>query len=101
MDLQLEETDTLSGLEERIHRAVALVGALKDENADLKVRLAAAERESHEAIAASAAATQALTELQTSASKTEKELQLLLAERRQVKTRIEKLAEQMDLLGSL
>ena len=43
MDLQLEDTDTLSGLEERILRAVQLVGKLKEENADLKERLAEAE----------------------------------------------------------
>ena len=30
MDLQLEDTDTLSGLEERILRAVQLVGKLKE-----------------------------------------------------------------------
>ena len=43
MDLQLEDTDTLSGLEDRILRAVQLVGKLKEENAGLKERLAEAE----------------------------------------------------------
>ena len=45
MDLQLEDTDTLSGLEDRILRAVQLVSKLKEENAALKERLAAVESE--------------------------------------------------------
>jgi len=60
MDLQLEDTDTLSGLEDRILRAVQLVGKLKEENADLKERLASAEAEARLAAAARSDAEDAL-----------------------------------------
>ena len=43
MDLHVEDTDTLAGLEDRILRAVQLVGKLKQENASLAERLAEAE----------------------------------------------------------
>lgn len=100
MDLQLEDTDTLTGLEDRILRAVQLVGKLKDENADLKERLAAAEAEASLAAAARADAEDALDALKDSAGKAEKELEVLQTERKQVKARIEKLLGQMDLLSA-
>jgi FtsZ-binding cell division protein ZapB len=87
MDLQLEDTDTLNGLEERILRAVELVNRLKEENADLKARLVTA------AIAEAADAKAAL-------AKADEELEVLRAERKQVKARIEKLLGQMDLLSA-
>ena len=100
MDLQLEDTDTLSGLEDRILRAVQLVGKLKEENADLKERLASAEAEARLAAAARSDAEDALAAFKANSGKAEKELEVLQAERKQVKARIEKLLGQMDLLSA-
>jgi FtsZ-binding cell division protein ZapB len=71
-------TDALASLEERITRAVELVSSLKTENASLEKQLqtAVAERDS-----------------------TREELEDLRSERKQVRTRIEKLLGQMDLLS--
>jgi len=100
MDLQLEDTDTLSGLEDRILRAVQLVGRLKEENAALKDRLDAAESEARLATAARSDAEEALAAFKENASRAEKELEVLQLERKQVKARIEKLLGQMDLLSA-
>ena len=100
MDLQLEDTDTLSGLEDRILRAVQLVGKLKEENAGLKERLAEAESEASLAGAARTDAEEALAVFKDNAAKAEKELEVLQIERKQVKARIEKLLGQMDLLSA-
>ena len=73
-----QETDSLNSLEERIQRAVQLVARLRKE------RDAAAED-----------AAQARAEAERLAA----ENQTLLAERKQVRTRIEKLLGQIDQLG--
>ena len=99
MDLQLEDVDTLSGLEDRILRAVQLVGKLKEENAELKARLATAETEAQAAVAARTDAEEALAAFKANATKAERELETLQIERKQVKARIEKLLGQMDLLS--
>lgn len=77
--VQKEEMDSLANLEERITRAVDLVARLKAENADLETQLSAAlkDRDSYR-----------------------QELDELRAERKQVRTRIEKLLGQMDLLSA-
>jgi chromosome segregation ATPase len=100
MDLQLEDTDTLSGLEDRILRAVQLVGKLKEENADLKERLVAAESEASLAVAARTDAEDALAAFKADSAKAEKELEALQTERKQVRARIEKLLGQVDLLSA-
>lgn len=100
MDLQLEDTDTLSGLEDRILRAVQLVGSLKQENADLKERLAAAEAEGRLAATARSEAEEALAAFKANASKAEQELEVLQTERKQVRARLEKLLGQIDQLGA-
>jgi FtsZ-binding cell division protein ZapB len=100
MDLQLEDTDTLSGLEDRILRAVQLVGKLREENAELKERLAAAESEASLAVAARNDAEEALAAFKANAGRAASELEVLQSERKQVKARIEKLLGQMDLLSA-
>ena len=100
MDLQLEDTDTLSGLEDRILRAVQLVGKLREENAELKERLAAAESEASLAVAARNDAEAALAAFKANAGRAASELEVLQSERKQVKARIEKLLGQMDLLSA-
>jgi len=75
---QQRELDSLSHLEERITRAVELVNALKAEKAELESQLAAA-----------VANNDVLRD----------ELDQLRGERRQVRTRIEKLLGQMESLN--
>jgi FtsZ-binding cell division protein ZapB len=97
MDLQLEDTDTLNGLEERILRAVELVNRLKEENADLKARLVTAAKN---ASSDNAAAIAEAADAKAALAKADEELEVLRAERKQVKARIEKLLGQMDLLSA-
>lgn len=74
-----QETDSLASLEDRITRAVELVANLRAEKADLEAQLRSAldDRDSYR-----------------------QELDELRAERKQVRTRIEKLLGQMDLLSA-
>jgi FtsZ-binding cell division protein ZapB len=74
-----KQLDSLANLEERITLAVELVSSLRAKNAELETRLAAAIAE---------------------AGAVRQELDDLRAERRQVRTRIEKLLGQMDLLST-
>ena len=74
-----QEADSLNSLEERIQRAVQLVARLRQER-DSAVEQAAQARAEAERLAA--------------------ENQTLQAERKQVRTRIEKLLGQIDQLGS-
>lgn len=75
----VKELDSLAHLEERITRAVELVSQLRSQNAELQERLTAA--------IADRDATQA-------------ELVELRSERKNVRTRIEKLLGQMELLSA-
>ena len=77
-----DEIDSLSSLEERITRAVELVAELRREKAALMEQLEAAN----------SSAAQSQKYLQ--------ELEDLRKERKQVRTRIEKLLGQMDLLSA-
>ena len=78
MNATQQELDSLGHLEERITRAVELVSTLRAEKSALESQLAAAiaERDSFR-----------------------QELDDLRSERKQVRTRIEKLLGQMDLLS--
>jgi FtsZ-binding cell division protein ZapB len=78
MNAAQQELDSLGNLEERITRAVDLVVSLRAEKSGLESQLAAAIAE-RDAI--------------------RQELDDLRSERKQVKTRIEKLLGQMDLLS--
>jgi len=79
MSTTRQELDSLSSLEERITRAVELVSALRAEKAALEQQVvkALAERDA-----------------------SRQELEDLRNERKQVRTRIEKLLSQMDLLSN-
>lgn len=81
-----QETDSLASLEERITRAVELVTSLKNDREELLSRLKAAEAERDLAL--------------QQARKVAEELEGLRNERKQVRTRIEKLLGQMDLLSA-
>lgn len=81
-----EETDSLASLEDRITRAVELLTALKQEKDQLAARLQTVEAERDAAL--------------LQAQQTAEEMNSLRSERKQVRTRIEKLLGQMDLLST-
>lgn len=87
------DVEILASLEERIRKAVELVTALRKENDTLtgKLEQAVAGREAAEKAAAKAA---------EGAAALRKEIDTLQAERKQVRTRIEKLLGQMDLFAA-
>jgi FtsZ-binding cell division protein ZapB len=93
---RVEEADSLASLEERITRAIALVTQLRHE------RDAALQRA--ESLAAELAerdtTADEIKQLQAQNSRLLEEIAGLKSERRQVRTRIEKLLGQMDLLSS-
>ncbi len=78
MNAAQQELDSLAHLEERITRAVEVVGTLRAEKSALESQLASAIAE-RDAV--------------------RQELEELRSERKQVRTRIEKLLGQMDLLS--
>lgn len=80
MNATQQELDSLGHLEERITRAVELVTTLRAEKSALESQLAAAIAERDSA---------------------RQELDDLRSERKQVRTRIEKLLGQMDLLSGV
>jgi uncharacterized coiled-coil DUF342 family protein len=92
-----EETDSLASLEERITRAIELVTQLRQErdSAVRRVESLEAERAERESIGAEKAA-----ELETQNARLLEEIASLKSERRQVRTRIEKLLGQMDTLSA-
>jgi FtsZ-binding cell division protein ZapB len=79
------EQDSLASLEERIRRTVDMVTTLRAERDEAVAELAAARKT---AVTASA-----------EAEKLRQEIDELRGERKQVRTRIEKLLGQMDLLS--
>lgn len=83
---QQPEIDTLTHLEERIQKAVALVHNLRQER-DTALRDLATSQS-------------ALTESQTANSQMTEEIETLRAERHQVRNRIEKLLGHIDQLGA-
>jgi FtsZ-binding cell division protein ZapB len=87
-----QEIDALSSLEERINRAVEAVSYLRKEKDVIAQQLETvmAERDAARKDAALA---------QAQAQKVAQELEDLRSERKQVRTRIEKLLGQMDLLN--
>ncbi|MDQ2711361.1 MAG: hypothetical protein M3Y72_14810 [Acidobacteriota bacterium] len=107
MEAMQEGIDTLADLEERITRAVQAIGNLRSENGRLHEQLKAAE-EQLTASRAQVEETQALsTEFQKENGELEgkivqltQELDAMKGERKQVKTRIEKLLNQLDLLSA-
>ena len=88
-----DDAEFLASLEERILRAVELVGQLRKENAALESRLEAVEE-------AQKTAEADLLDARKENARLAKELDSLHAERKQVRTRIEKLLGQMDLLSA-
>jgi predicted nuclease with TOPRIM domain len=88
-----DDNEFLASLEERIVKAVEIVNALRKENSALVAKLEAANGETQAAETALAESTQENARLS-------KELDSMRAERKHVRTRIEKLLGQMDLLSA-
>ena len=83
---RVEDTDSLTSLEERVLRAVQLVSQLRQEK--------------DQAVAEKDAALKQLSDLQEQNSQLSEEVDTLKGERKQVRSRIEKLLGQMDLLSA-
>jgi FtsZ-binding cell division protein ZapB len=80
------DIDSLANLEERISKAVEVVARLRSEKEELQNQLEAARKDAADA--------------NVQAQKIAQELEELRSERKQVRTRIEKLLGQMDLLST-
>ena len=89
----VEDADTLASLEERILRAVELVSALRREKE-------AAEARAREADATLEAVRKSSVDLEAENGRLTQELETLRGERKQVRSRIEKLLGQLDTLAS-
>ncbi|HEY1950303.1 MAG TPA: hypothetical protein VGG97_25055 [Bryobacteraceae bacterium] len=104
---QEQSVDALAGLEERITRAVQIISTLRAENSQLQNDLTAA-RDELKTVVASNADTEALAgllqkehdELEQKTKRLSEEVEELRAERKQVRSRIEKLLNQLDLLSA-
>ncbi len=107
MEAVQEGIDTLASLEERITRAVQAISTLRGENKRLQDQLktaeeqaAAARSELEEAQAFSAEFQKEHGELEKKVAQLSQDLDTMKGERKQVKTRIEKLLSQLDLLSA-
>jgi chromosome segregation ATPase len=105
--VQEEGIDNLASLEERITRAVQVITSLRSENGQLQQHLkssedalAAARAELEESHALSAEFQKENGELERRIAQLTQEMEQMRGERKQVKTRIEKLLDQLDLLSA-
>lgn len=98
------ETDALSGLEERIQKAVALVVRLRQEKETILKQVedvtAAAAAEAEAAKTQVEALTAQAEEAKAENVQLQEELEALRTERKQVRARIEKLLGHIDQLGA-
>lgn len=107
MEAVQEGIDTLASLEERINRAVHLITTLRSDNDQLQRKLNTLEEDLNtarlardEAQSMAAAFEKENTDLEQKVKDLSEELNTLRGERKQVKTRIEKLLSQLDLLSA-
>jgi chromosome segregation ATPase len=87
-----DDADSLASLEEQILRAVEIVAVLRQEKDALARKLEESEADR-------ATALQQAAEAGARAEQVAREMESLRAERKQVRTRIEKLKDQLELLG--
>jgi chromosome segregation ATPase len=105
--LQEQQVDTLADLEERITRAIQAISTLRSDNSQLQDRLQSTQAEL-ESTRASRDEVQALSEefqkenndLNERLKQATDELEGLKDERKHVRTRIEKLLGQLDLVSA-
>jgi uncharacterized coiled-coil DUF342 family protein len=95
-----EGIDTLASLEQRIQRAVELMTSLRNENQELNGQLASVKSERDDARRELEETRSQLSALEAQVSHLSGDLGHLRDERNQVKSRIEKLLGQMDLLSA-
>jgi len=95
-----ESVDTLASLEQRIQRAVEVLTSLRAENLQLGEKLSAVTGERDRALTDLSETRQRLADSEAYLAKLSQDLDGLRAERKQVRTRIEKLLGQMDLLSA-
>ena len=88
-----DDTDSLASLEARILKAVEVITSLREENASLRMQLDSIANEKDRV-------SKDTKDAALKADKAAAELETLRNERAQVRTRIEKLLGQMDLLSS-
>jgi FtsZ-binding cell division protein ZapB len=88
-----DDTEFLASLEERILKAVEIVTVLRKENEGLREKL-------ESALSDRDAAQHGVSEARMEIAVLRKEIDSLKAERKQVRSRIEKLLGQMDLLSA-
>lgn len=101
MDTVNEEgVDTLASLEQRVQRAVEILGSLRSENQSLNDQLTAVKNERDRALSELEESRSQLSSSHEQIAKLSEDLGQLRNERKQVKTRIEKLLGQMDLLSA-
>jgi chromosome segregation ATPase len=107
MEAVQEGIDSLANLEERITRAVQVIGILRNENDQLQQKLKASQDElasirdeRTEAHSLSAELQKENASLEQRVQRLSSELEELRGERKQVRTRIEKLLSQLDLLSA-
>jgi chromosome segregation ATPase len=107
MEAVQEGIDTLASLEERITRAVQVISNLRSENGHLHEQLRVAEEDAkntraelEEARSLSEEFQKENGELERRVGQLSQELDTMKGERKQVKTRIEKLLSQLDLLSA-
>ena len=98
MAAQHQEFDALASLEERIHKAVELVGELRAENATLREEAENLRGENKALHTSNDAALQEAAEARAQTEKLAGEIEALRAEKKQVRTRIEKLLGNIDQL---
>jgi FtsZ-binding cell division protein ZapB len=91
-----EELDALAGLEERVQQAVAMVKELRRDNEELRGKLDASALASSEAEKAVAECASLREEI----SRVTGELESLRNERKTVRSRVERILEQIDALGA-
>jgi chromosome segregation ATPase len=102
-----QAADSLANLEERITRAVQVITELRSQNGSLTKRVAALEDEvkagneaRHELEGANSTLLKERDELDQTAKQQAQELNAMRGERKEVRTRIEKLLSQLDLLSA-
>jgi chromosome segregation ATPase len=105
--VQEQSIDSLASLEERITRAVQLITNLHNENSQLQQRLKAAHDELNSSVAAHQQTEARAAQLEKEKGEQNEqlrhlsdELNELRGERKQVRSRIEKLLGQLDLLSA-
>lgn len=95
-----EGVDTLASLEQRVQRAVEVLGSLRSDNQALNEQLTAVKNERDRALSELDESRSQLSSSHEQIAKLSEDLNQLRNERKQVKTRIEKLLGQMDLLSA-